>query len=153
VIRYFAYGSNLMAQRMRERGADFISAQPASLRDYRLTFGKRARDGSGRANVIRSSGGRVHGVLYEIASDALESLKQFQSGYDLVDIIVESVRLDGRREAVPAKTFMARSDRATDAPPSKSYLALILQGLDDHGLPEEAREEVRRAAGRGAATA
>jgi hypothetical protein len=152
VVRYFAYGSNLLVQRMRERGAPFHSARPAVLRDHRLTFGKRARDGSGRANAVRSAGGRVHGVLYELEREALESLTQFQGGYDLVEVLVETVRLDGRLEVLPAKIFMARSDRTTDAPPSRSYLELILQGLEDHGLPAEAREAVRAAAHRPSAS-
>jgi gamma-glutamylcyclotransferase len=145
VIRYFAYGSNLVMARMRERGAAFDAARPATLRDHRLTFDKRARDGSGRANVARAAGGRVYGVLYELSDAAMEALKPFQSGYDLVDVIVEAARPDGRREAVPARTFVARPERRTDLPPSPSYVALILQGLEDHGLPEAARDEVRRA--------
>jgi cation transport regulator ChaC len=146
VIRYFAYGSNLVVERMRERGADFAAARPATLRDHRLTFDKRSRDGSGRANVARSAGGRVYGVLYDLSRDALEHLKQFECGYDLVEVVVEAARSDGRPEAVPARMFVARTDRRTDAPPSRSYVELILKGLEDHGLPDAARDEVRRAA-------
>jgi hypothetical protein len=148
VIRYFAYGSNLVVERMRERGAEFLAARPATLRDHALVFDKRSRDGSSRANVSRAADRRVFGVLYDLGAEALEALRQYEGGYDLVDVLVEATRHDGRIEVLPAKTFMARPDRRTDAPPAPRYVDLILQGVEDHQLPEAARREVRRAAGR-----
>jgi len=148
VVRYFAYGSNLMVDRMRERGAEFVSARPAVLRDHRLTFDKPARDGSARANVTRALGGRVWGVLYEVSRDGLEALRLFESGYDLVEVLVECTRVDGGVEVLPARTFMVLSDRRTDAPPARSYLSTILEGIRQHDLPEPARDDVERAARR-----
>jgi hypothetical protein len=145
VIRYFAYGSNLMSERMRERGAEILSARPAVLRDHRLAFDKAGRDGSGRANVVRVLGGQVYGVLYEVTQAGLETLRIFESGYDLVDVLVECARPDGGVEVLAAKTFMARADRRTDAPPSRGYLATVLEGIREHRLPEPARDEVERA--------
>jgi hypothetical protein len=49
---------------------------------------------------------------------------------------------------VPASLFVARPDRRTNAPPTRSYVALILQGLEEHGLPPEARAQVELAASR-----
>ncbi|MBK9518389.1 MAG: gamma-glutamylcyclotransferase [Anaeromyxobacter sp.] len=148
MIRYFAYGSNLMVDRMRERGAAFSEARPAVLRDHCLVFDKRSADGSARANVERSPGDCVHGVIYRMALDGLEALRQFESGYDLVDRQVEAARPQGGVEALAVKVFVARSDRRTSAPPQRRYVALILQGLAEHGLPEEARHEVERALAR-----
>jgi len=148
VVRYFAYGSNLMAERMRERGAEFFSARPAVLRDHRLAFDKAGRDGTGRANVTRALGGQVHGVLYELAPDGLDTLRIFESGYDLVDVLVECTRLDGGVEVLSARTFVARASRRTEAPPSRSYVSTILEGMRQHGLPEPARDEVLKAADR-----
>jgi hypothetical protein len=42
-------------------------------------------------------------------------------------------------------TFVARADRHTNAPPTRSYVGLVLQGLQEHGLPPAARAEVERA--------
>jgi gamma-glutamylcyclotransferase len=148
VTRYFAYGSNLVIERMRERGADFTAARPAVLRDHRLVFDKRSSDGTSRANVERSVGARVYGVVYEMAADGLRALQQFESGYDLVEVLVQSARADGGVEVVPAKTFLARPDRRISADPSKSYLHMILEGARQHGLPDAAREEILRAAKR-----
>jgi len=147
VTRYFAYGSNLVVERMRERGAPFKAARPALLRGHRLVFDKRGFDGSARANVAPAPGGLVYGVLYELEEDGLEALRGYESGYDLVAVEVEVP--DGDEAArVSAKVFVARPDRRTKAPPTRSYLALILLGLQQHGLPTAARVEVERAAQR-----
>jgi len=114
---------------------------------HRLVFDKRGFDGAARANVAPARGERVHGVLYELEEGGLDALKGFESGYDLVDVEVERARPVGTAK-VPAKTFVARPDRRTDAPPTRSYVALVLQGLEEHGLPAEARAQVEQAAGR-----
>jgi cation transport regulator ChaC len=143
---YFAYGSNMVVERMRERGVPFISSLPAVLRDQRLVFDKRGRDGSARANVARARGERTFGVLYELAGEALDVLAQFESGYDLVDVAVEVARPDGGVLLVQARTFVARSDRRTAADPTRSYVELILEGAREHGLPEAAKLEILKAA-------
>jgi len=147
VTWYFAYGSNLVVERMRERGAPFMAARPALLRGHRLVFDKRGFDGSARANVAPTPGGLVYGVLYELEEDGLEALRGYESGYDLVPVEVE---VQGGEEPVrtSAEVFVARPDRRTKAPPKRSYLALILQGILQHGLPPAARSEVERAAQR-----
>jgi gamma-glutamylcyclotransferase (GGCT)/AIG2-like uncharacterized protein YtfP len=147
VTRYFAYGSNMVVERMQERGAPFTAARPAVLRGHRLVFDKRGFDGSARANVAPAPGGLVHGVLYDLEAGALEALQGFESGYDLQSVEVEVEGPDGPVRAT-AKTFVARPDRRTSAPPARTYLALIIQGLEEHGLPAAARAEVERAAQR-----
>lgn len=144
---YFAYGSNLVVDRMRERGAPFRAARPAVLRDRRLVFDKRGFDGSARANVAPAPGGLVHGVCYELEEGGLEALRGFESGYDLVEVQVELSAEDGPATRT-AWAFVARPDRRTNAPPTRAYVALILQGLEEHRLPPEARAEVEAAARR-----
>jgi gamma-glutamyl AIG2-like cyclotransferase len=147
VTRYFAYGSNLVIERMRERGAPFRAARPAVLRGYRLVFDKRGFDGSARANVAPAPAGLVHGVVYELEDGGLDALAGFECGYDLVPVEVELQDAEGAAR-VPARVFVARPDRRTSAPPTRSYVALILQGVEQHGLPPEARAQVEQAARR-----
>jgi len=146
VSLYFAYGSNMVVERMRERGVPFVTSQPAVLREHRLVFDKRGRDGSARANVARARGERTFGVLYELSGGALDVLSQFESGYDLVDVAVEVARQDGGVQLLQARTFVARPDRKTAADPTRSYVELILEGAREHGLPEEAQLEILKAA-------
>lgn len=144
---YFAYGSNLVVERMQERGAPFRSARPAVLRGHRLVFDKRGFDGTARANVAPAPGGAVHGVCYELEAGGLEALRGFESGYDLVEVQVEVAGEDGPATR-SAWVFVARPDRRTNAPPARSYVAIILQGIEEHGLPPEARADVEAAARR-----
>ena len=123
------------------------AARPAVLRGWRLSFDKRGFDGSGRANVTAAPDGLVHGVLYDLEPAGLEALKGFETGYDLVEVRVEAA-LDGEGPAqVPAFVFVARPDRRTRSRPSRAYVALILQGLEEHGLPAAARQAVEQASG------
>lgn len=146
MVRYFAYGSNLLVERMRDRGAAFVAVRPAVLREHRLVFDKRGADGTARANVTPSAGGVVYGVVYDLPDDGLEALAVFEGGYDLAEVRVEVAGEDGAVEQVTAAAFVARLNRRTSAPPARSYVALILQGLAQHGLPDAARVEVEQAA-------
>ncbi|HET9551379.1 MAG TPA: gamma-glutamylcyclotransferase family protein [Anaeromyxobacteraceae bacterium] len=149
MTRYFAYGSNLVTERMHERGAAFAAARPAVLRDHQLRFDKAGRDGTARANVGRAVGGQVFGVVYDLRREGLEALKLYEVGYDLAEVLVECPRPDGGVEVVTARTFVARPDRRTEAPPSRGYVELILEGMRQHQLPDAARADVERAAGLG----
>lgn len=148
MTRYFAYGSNLLTARMRERGAAFARARPAILRGHRLVFDKRGFDGSARANVAPDAGGVVHGVVYDLPGEGLEALRGFEGGYDLAEVQVEVSTEEGGVELLGAAVFVARPDRRTGAAPTRAYVSLILEGLAEHGLPPPAREAVERAAGR-----
>lgn len=151
MTRYFAYGSNLVVERMQERGAPFTAARPAVLRGHRLVFDKRGSDGSARANVTPWADGRVYGVVYDLPPGGLETLQVFEGGYDLVAVQLEVTTADGGAKPLAAMTFVARPDRRTAAPPARSYVALVLQGVAEHGLPASARAEVEQAAARGPA--
>jgi gamma-glutamylcyclotransferase len=68
-FKYFAYGSNMLTERLRSRGSSAIVVSRAMVRKYVLEFCKRSADGSGKATIVGSGkdGALVHGVVYEIA--------------------------------------------------------------------------------------
>jgi len=79
--RYFAYGSNMNPDRVRERGLEVISAEGAILRGYRLNFDKHAaaHEGCGHASVARSADDLVEGVLYLLrAPDEIAKMDRFE---------------------------------------------------------------------------
>lgn len=52
-MKYFAYGSNMNKDRMKERKINFTSRQFAKLLCYKLVFNKKAKDGEfAYANII-----------------------------------------------------------------------------------------------------
>ena len=67
---YFAYGSNMNADRVAERGLEVVNAVAGQLADYDLVFNKMSRDhvGVGHANIQFRRGAVTQGVLYELAA-------------------------------------------------------------------------------------
>jgi len=145
VVRYFAYGTNLLVERLRERGIPFSSARPGVVRDFRLAVERASRDGPARSTLVHALGGRVHGVLYELEREGLESLGLGASGLDMADVLVECTRLDGGVEVLAAKALMAHAERHAGLPPAPSRLGEALGEQHQHGLPEPVRDGVERA--------
>ena len=72
VACYFAYGSNMNAERMRARGVAFSDRIPGWLDHFELCFNKRAhgKQGVGYANIRYRPGGRVYGAIYTLENPA-----------------------------------------------------------------------------------
>ena len=131
-VLYFAYGSNLKWSRMRQRVPSARREAVAFLEHHRLACNKRGRDGSAKANLVRAPGDRVWGVLYRIEKVHLAVLDRFEAGYERVEVEVRTTTGGAHR----ASTY--RSDRITGDPtPFDWYRAMILEGAQEHGLPEE----------------
>ena len=66
---YFAYGSNMLTERLRMRKR-CPSAEPigvAEAQGYRLVFKKESEDGSSKATLARGEhSDKVYGVLFQI---------------------------------------------------------------------------------------
>ena len=71
LMLYFAYGSNMNFDRMRERNVAFALAQSGSLLHHRLAFNKSSTEISGisYANIVREVDGVVEGVLYQLSDE------------------------------------------------------------------------------------
>ncbi|MFT4256152.1 MAG: gamma-glutamylcyclotransferase family protein [Pseudoxanthomonas sp.] len=134
---YFAYGSNLLRERLLARcpGAIFIGR--ACLPGHRLTFDKVSRDGSGKCAFVPAQNSRVEGVLWEIPDVELPKLDRMEGaghGYERDTVTVTLV--DGGQ--CDALTY-----RATECEPGLKpydwYLALVKAGAEQQGLPDEVR--------------
>lgn len=68
---YFAYGSNMRAERVQQRGLVVEQACSAWIPNFGLRFNKAdaAHLGSGHANIVYAPGERVEGVLYRLATE------------------------------------------------------------------------------------
>jgi cation transport regulator ChaC len=147
VARYFAYGSNMNPDRVRERGIGFGHACGARLSGYALAFDKTSRhhEGVGHANLIFSPGSRVEGVLYWLhSSSEIEKMDRFESApvnYSREVIHVEIditevpeghdhlTRPSDRGTLVHTWTYFANpAVRRPDLLPPRSYLNHLLAG-------------------------
>lgn len=129
---YFAYGSNLKATRMLARVPSASGVSVARLDGWRLTLDKRAKDGSGKANLSSEAGASVWGFVYRIDPSGWTDLDGFEPGYIRTD--VEVVGNDGRHLSVQA--YIASLPTA-ELVAFDWYKALIVEGAHEHGLPAD----------------
>lgn len=81
VNRYFAYGSNMNPDRVRERGIVFHQVLGARLPGYSLAFNKSSgrHPGVGHANIVFDPAAVVEGVLYWLdGADEIVKMDQFE---------------------------------------------------------------------------
>ncbi len=135
--RYFAYGSNLSSRVIDAwcPGARFVG--PGRLDGFRLAFLRRsARWKAGAADVVEAPGHAVWGALYAVTRAELEALdrKEFvaHSGYRRRTITVVH---DGAE--VRAATYEVVDKARDELTPRADYLALMLEGARERGLPAD----------------
>lgn len=128
--RYFAYGSNLLRARMRQRVPRAAAAGVACLDGFRLTWDKRGSDRSGKANLRRAAGGRVWGVIYALPDEDWPQLDACETGYERLVVPV-------RRGGAPLLAETYASTQLTRVAPFSWYQRLVAEGAREQGLPEE----------------
>src|SRR5260370_42455179 len=137
MITYFAYGSNMLAERIKVRARD---AKPLSIADVagrRLTFHKigTMKDGSknGKCDICIDADPKaiVYGVLFEIPEPQFTRLNTYEKGYSSIELVVHSPRLG----AVSAVAHLADTTDATLIP-YDWYRDLVLEGALQHGILE-----------------
>lgn len=132
-MHYFAYGSNMLGARLRQRVPSARPLGVARLVGYRLAWHKASTDGSGKCDVVPSYDvDEVWGVLYVIDPDHKADLDLIEGvgyGYDAVALTVE---LDGA--PVEAEAYRA-TDVDPGLPPYGWYKALVVAGAREHRLP------------------
>ena len=129
---YFAYGSNMDADRVRERGLEFSYCRGASLERFGLRFNKRSRlqEGAGHANIVVAFDEIVEGVLYELSGpEEIWKMDRFegapvQYGRDVVEVVTR----DGG-EQISAWTYFGNDAvLSDDLKPPRWYLSHLLAG-------------------------
>src|SRR5262245_32943588 len=148
---YFAYGSNMQWERIRDRcpSAEFMCK--AMLPGYRLTFPRYSRNNeSWTASIERADGHAVWGVVYAISDKDIRLLDR-QEGYRPdrptnmnAHIPLQCYVFDGgaQDKALAVMTYItnaggkpppARRDRKA---PSKEYKSRLVEGAKHWNLPE-----------------
>lgn len=144
-VIYFAYGSNMNPEQIRQRctGADVLG--PARLTGHALGFfgNNRLWDG-GLETVVPAPGHTLWGVLYSLGHTDADSLDAWQG-----------IRLNGTGEYFhsPATVFDATGEGryavlykkdllGEPVPPSREYLRFIIDGALTRGLPQAYIEEL-----------
>jgi gamma-glutamylcyclotransferase (GGCT)/AIG2-like uncharacterized protein YtfP len=130
---YFAYGSNMNPERIKERLDRKPKAKRGRLGGYRLAFNKIAdgKTGIGYANIVASEGDVVFGVLYSVTEEDLRLLDIFEGVADGHYFRANvTIVLDGGEELL-ATTYMACQNRtAQSLKPTREYLKHLLKGKE-----------------------
>ncbi|MCZ6501845.1 MAG: gamma-glutamylcyclotransferase [Gammaproteobacteria bacterium] len=132
VSYYFAYGSNMNPDRVRERRMLFDHYQAGTLHDYRLVFNKRSVKyiGAASANVMMQKGAVTEGVVYRLKhADEITTMDAYE-GYP--------VRYDRRRlpvtcgdDLVDAWVYVAKPDYIDNSlKPTRWYVRHLLAGKE-----------------------
>lgn len=131
---YFAFGSNMNPQRVRDRGLEFARVCGARLAGFDLVFDKRAADhpGCGHANIAWAPERVVEGVLYELVDEQqilrMDPFERAPVNYsrEVVTVLVEAA---GPGTRIAAWTYIANpAVRAPGARPEAAYMAHLLEG-------------------------
>lgn len=132
-LPYFAYGSNLLRERLISRCPKVRYAGRGSLVDHQLVFDKVSSDGSGKCAFKPALSHSVYGVLWSISSDELSALDRLEGlgrGYERLEVRVS--QLDSECDAL---TYRA-TERRQGLQPYDWYLALVIAGAEQQGLPD-----------------
>lgn len=133
VVIYFAYGSNMLRERLEARVGEARRIGPAHLTGFRLSFGKRSVDGSGKCTIIvDQASSAVWGVAYELTDRQKRLMDEFEGpGYSVAPVHPAVAKV-----CTEAYTYIARIDSIDDALiPYSWYKELVLAGAVQAGLP------------------
>ena len=148
-MKYFAYGSNMLARRLTDpsRAPSAVARGVARAPGFVVRFHKVGRDGSGKCTLVAAADDRAvaFGVLYEVADadgERLDRVEGVHTGGYLRRAV--QLRLSDRR-TTEAMTYVA-GDEYVDATrlPFDWYRDLVVAGAIEHGLPAGYVEELEQ---------
>lgn len=140
MIYYFAYGSNMNEGQMKERCPDSKLIGKAVLKDYRLAFTIYSpKRKSGCADIIKSAGNDVCGLIYTLTKEDLAKLDRFEghpTHYKRFQVKLEN--------GISAETYEVVNKEKLHQKPSKEYLDLLINASRKHNFPREYQEFLKK---------
>ena len=142
MIHYFAYGSNLDRSQMQDRCPVSRLLGVGCLQGYRLDFTHySSRWSGGVADVVKSEGAEVWGVVYEITDsnqkklDGYEGCPDWYEGGPGTYTRFQTNIRTGDEEMEGVWTYTVQ-DKKGFIPPGKNYLAILKRACVEYGFPD-----------------
>lgn len=141
-VWYFVYGSNLLQEQLRSRlseiGENYLQLEICSLQGYEFTYNKSSKDGSSKANIIKSENGIVEGVAILILENKLdEFIEKYEKGYLKTEIEIQTKDNTNENPQLTFKAYTCISVNIISAPPTDGYVSKIIKGAHENNLPQE----------------
>jgi gamma-glutamylcyclotransferase len=135
---YFAYGSNMLRERLLARvpGAKWLGVAHCDGRQ--LEFHKKSIDGSGKCDIPQTGNNadKVYGVLYDVPRSQKPDLDEAEGlGQGYNDEKIEVQFHDGQTKSAIAY-FASPDAKKSGLIPYDWYLCLVLEGAKQNGLPD-----------------
>lgn len=129
-IKYFAYGSNLCINRLRDRvettSAPLTTGTPYTLLNYKLVFNAGIQS---FANIEYRVGERVEGVLYDLTPGQLKELDRYEALYEKHFFYVD-------KNSIGCVYICSRFNQEKEDKPFLDYLNIIIDGCLAYNLTE-----------------
>ncbi|XP_076865987.1 gamma-glutamylcyclotransferase a [Brachyhypopomus gauderio] len=142
---YFAYGSNLLKERLRLNNPSAVSHCVGRLKGYGLHFGLWGDNvvnnwNGGVATIEESPDDVVWGVVWEMSTQDRTSLDK-QEGVD--QGLYSPLEVKVETEAGPLLCRTYRMNHFRPCLPSPQYKEVVCLGAQQNGLPEEYLERLQ----------
>jgi gamma-glutamylcyclotransferase len=138
-MHYFAYGSNMLHERLQERVPSARPIAKGQLSGFRLAFHKRSNDESGKGDIAHTdnSQDRAYGVVFDIDPKQEADLDRHEGlGYGYEKEQIQITMEDGA--ILTALTYRAMSTHIdASLRPYTWYRDLVLYGARQNGLADE----------------
>ncbi|XP_042291034.1 gamma-glutamylcyclotransferase-like [Thunnus albacares] len=136
---YFAFGSNLLKERLQLANPSAIFCTTGRLKDYILNFGlwEKHVDNAwhgGVATIEFCPGAEVWGVIWTLSNDNLKSLDN-QEGVSLGKYSPIEVTVETDNGLTLCRTYQMNNFHA--CPPSPQYKQVVCLGAEQNRLPVE----------------
>ncbi|WKX95590.1 hypothetical protein Q1695_012222 [Nippostrongylus brasiliensis] len=128
---YFAYGSNLLKERIQVqiKGAEFECC--GMLKHYVLDFvATSKRWHGGLATIKEKKGAEVHGCVWRVPEEFASELDAQEAGYHRLTVPIDC---DGCM--IECRTYQYSDSKASSQPPSPHYKTVIIAGAIENSLP------------------
>ncbi|MBY0539102.1 gamma-glutamylcyclotransferase [Patescibacteria group bacterium] len=131
---YFAYGSNMCTKWLRDKCPSARSVGLGMAENYLLVFTKLSKDGSGKAAIEKRGHSHTYGTVFEVNESERVLLDRAEgAGYESEHIWIWMPSKQHKERVV---TYFTK-EKKKDLLPYDWYLALIIKGAKQNGLPQE----------------
>ncbi|XP_041664130.1 gamma-glutamylcyclotransferase a [Cheilinus undulatus] len=142
---YFAFGSNLLRERLQLANPSAVFVTTGRLKDYELNFGQWEQHvdnywHGGVATIQSHPGSEVWGVIWTLSDENLQSLDE-QEGVGQGQYSPLKVSVDTDKGLMLCRTYQMNNFHP--CPPSPQYKEVVCLGAEQNGLPVEYLEKLK----------